>query len=96
MPTTFPVTLPPVPADPEAAWHAERVGDTAYERPDDGRSSATTVFAIDATSPDEAELRVLAWINHNYEDDLRRATATAEHQAGLHRWHVSLRIFGEF
>ncbi|MGI5414161.1 hypothetical protein ACQEV9_46180 [Streptomyces chartreusis] len=54
------------------------------------------MFAIDATSPDEAELRVLAWINHSYEDDLRRATATAEHQASPHRWHVSLRILGEF
>ncbi|MFI9248362.1 hypothetical protein ACIGXF_38765 [Streptomyces sp. NPDC053086] len=41
-------------------------------------------------------MRVLAWINHSYEDDLRQATATAEHQAGPHQWHVSLRILGEF
>lgn len=61
-----------------------------------GWPSATTLFAIDASSPAEAELRVLAWINHTYEDDLRQATAAAEHQAGPHQWrHVSLRILGE-
>ncbi|MEV5850389.1 hypothetical protein AB0M32_51390 [Streptomyces sp. NPDC051985] len=38
----------------------------------------------------------LAWIHHSYEDDLSEATATAEHQAGPERWHVSLRILGEF
>jgi hypothetical protein len=41
-------------------------------------------------------LCVLAWINHSYEDDLCQATATAEHQAGPHQWHVSLRVLGEF
>ncbi|PWI04914.1 hypothetical protein DIZ27_42450 [Streptomyces sp. NWU339] len=88
MPTTYPVTLPPVPTDPETTWHAQRLSDTVFERPDQGWPSATTRFAIDASSSAEAELRVLAWINHSYEDDLR--------QAGTHRWHVSLRILGEF
>ena len=37
------------------------------------------LFAIDASSPAKGELRVLAWINHSFEDDLRQATATAEH-----------------
>ncbi|MFJ8018689.1 hypothetical protein [Streptomyces sp. NPDC096311] len=96
MPTAYPVTLPPVPVDPETAWHAQRISDTVFERPDEGWPSATTLFAIEASSPAEAELRVLAWINHSYEDDLRQATATAEHQAGPHQWHVSLRILGEF
>ncbi|GGP80835.1 hypothetical protein [Streptomyces melanogenes] len=96
MSTAYPVTLPPVPDDPETVWHAQRLSDTVVERPAEGRPSATTLFAIDATSPAEAELRVLAWINHSYEDDLRQASATAEHQAGPHRWHVSLRIPGEF
>ncbi|MFI1408785.1 hypothetical protein ACH4Y0_02425 [Streptomyces sp. NPDC020707] len=96
MPTTYPVTLPPVPGDPETTWHAQRIGDTVIEQPDDGWPSATTLFAIDASSSAEAELRVLAWISHSYEDDLRRATATAEHQAGPEHWHVSLRVLGEF
>ncbi|MDX3020104.1 hypothetical protein [Streptomyces acidiscabies] len=96
MPTTYPVTLPPVPLDPETAWHAQCISDTVFERPDEGWSSATTLFGIDASSQAEAELRVLAWINHSYEDDLRQATATAEHQASPHQWHVSLRILGEF
>ncbi|MFK0154196.1 hypothetical protein ACIQVK_19250 [Streptomyces sp. NPDC090493] len=96
MPTEYPVTLPTVPLDPETAWHAQRISDTVFERPDAGWPSATTLFAVDASSTSEAELRVLAWINHSYEDDLCQATATAEHQAGPERWHVSLRILGEF
>ncbi|BBC28720.1 hypothetical protein SGFS_000110 [Streptomyces graminofaciens] len=96
MPTDYPVTLPPVPDEPETAWRAQRVGDTVFERPDEGWPSATTTFAIDASSAAEAELRVLAWIHHSDEDDLRQATATAEGPAGPDRWHVSLRILGEF
>ncbi|MFM9499755.1 hypothetical protein ACKI1Q_39975 [Streptomyces galilaeus] len=95
MPTDYPVTLPPVPQDPETAWHAQRVSDTVFEHPDDGWPSATTMFAIDASTATEAELRVLAWIHHSYEDALHRATATAESQAGPGRWHVSLRLLGE-
>ncbi|MFD8385244.1 hypothetical protein ACFV2X_43130 [Streptomyces sp. NPDC059679] len=96
MPTTYPVTLPSVPNDPETAWSAERVGETVLEHPDEGWASATTTYAIDAGSRSEAELRVLAWIDHSYEDDLRQATATAVEQVDPNRWHVSLRILGEF
>ncbi|MEU8911125.1 hypothetical protein [Streptomyces mirabilis] len=85
MPTDYPVTLPPVPQDPETAWHAQRVRDTVFERPDEGWPCATTTFAIDASTATEAELRVLAWIHHSYEDDLRQATTTAESQAGRRR-----------
>ncbi|MFJ3310865.1 hypothetical protein ACIPSA_49620 [Streptomyces sp. NPDC086549] len=60
MPTAYPVTLPPVPDDPETTWHAQRVSDTVFDRPDERWPSATTLFAIDASSPIEAELRVLA------------------------------------
>jgi hypothetical protein len=94
MPTDYPVTLPPVPQDPETAWHAQRVSDTVFEHPNEGWPSATTMFAIDASTATEAELRVLAWIHHSYEDDLHRAMATAKSEAG--RWHVSLRLLGEF
>ncbi|WP_326693368.1 MULTISPECIES: hypothetical protein [unclassified Streptomyces] len=96
MPTTYPVTLLPVPDDPGATWNAERIGETHFDHPDEGWPSATTVYAIDADSATEAELRVLTWIDHSYEDDLRRATATALLEAGTGRWHVSLRILGEF
>ncbi|MGW2612719.1 hypothetical protein ACWC4A_52025 [Streptomyces mirabilis] len=95
MATDYPTSLPPVPDAPETAWQAQRVSDTVFERPDEGWPSATTTFAIDATTAVEAELRVLAWIHHSYEDDLRQATATAKGPAGPHRWHVSLRILGE-
>ena len=96
MPTTYPVTLPPVPSDPETAWNGERVGNAVFDRPDYGSPSATTTFAIDAADSEEAELRVLAWIDHSYEDDLREATATAVREVSPGRWHVSLRILGEF
>ncbi|MFE4829955.1 hypothetical protein [Streptomyces sp. NPDC056672] len=96
MPTTYPVTLPAVPDDPESAWRAERIGTTAVEHPGQGWPSATTTYAIDATGPHEAELRLLAWINHSYQDDLRNATATAINENTPGHWHVSLRLIGEF
>ncbi|MFJ8158516.1 hypothetical protein [Streptomyces sp. NPDC094468] len=85
-----------MPDDPETAWGAQAIGDTVIDHPADGRPCATTLFVIDASGPAEAELRLLAWINHSYEDDIRQATAIAERPAGPHRWHVSLRIPGEF
>lgn len=96
MPTTYPVTLPPVPDDPESAWNAERVGDPIFEHPDEGWPSVTNTYAIDATDATQAELRVLAWIDSSYEDDLRRSTSTALNEVGQGRWHVALRILGEF
>ncbi|MFD3923054.1 hypothetical protein [Streptomyces sp. NPDC058595] len=96
MPTSYPVTLPTVPNDPETVWRAKRVSDTFIRRPDEGWPSATTWFSIDASSSEEAELRLLAWIDHSFQDDLRRSTATAfgEEQPG--HWWVSLQVFGEF
>lgn len=96
MPTTYPVTLPSVPDEPETAWGAERVSDTVIRHPDEGWSSATTYFAIDAGSPEEAERRLLAWISHSFEDDLRRATATACGEERPGHWRVRLEKFGEF
>lgn len=96
MPTTYPVTLPAVPADPETTWRAEQVSKPAIEHPDEGRSTATSDYAIDASSTEEAELRVPAWIDHSYEDDLRGATATSRGELSPGRWRVSLQVLGEF
>jgi hypothetical protein len=96
MPTQYPVTLPPVPQDPEAAWQAERVSDTVIARPDEGWPSATTTYAIDAADAAEAERRLFAWIHHSYEDDLSRSTATALDEVRPGRWHVELQVLGEF
>ncbi|MGW2658521.1 hypothetical protein ACWC1D_33340 [Streptomyces sp. NPDC001478] len=69
--TRFPTDL--LPAVPEDRWNAEKVSDTTV---DDDRT-ATTVYTLDAPTADEAERRLLAWISHNYQDDLNGATATA-------------------
>lgn len=96
MTTQYPVTLPPVPPDPEVAWQVERVSDSGTVRPDEGWPSAITTFAIDAADAAEAELRLFAWIRHSYEDDLSRSTATALDEVRPGRWHVSLQVLGEF
>ncbi|MFJ2627723.1 DUF3145 family protein [Streptomyces sp. NPDC087532] len=70
--TTFPADL--LPAVPEDRWNTEKVSDTTVD--DDGQL-ATTVYTLDAPTADEAERRLLAWINHDHQDDLNDATATA-------------------
>ncbi|MFD7552300.1 hypothetical protein [Streptomyces sp. NPDC059816] len=70
--TRFPTDLlPAVPAD---HWNTEKVADTTVD--DDGQT-ATTVYTLDASTADEAERRLLAWISHGFPDDLNDATATA-------------------
>ncbi|MEV8334305.1 hypothetical protein [Streptomyces niveus] len=92
MPTTYPRDLPAVPAD---RWDAEKLADR-IERPDDGRAVAVADFALNATSPDQAEVRLLAYIEHDFEDELRKATAIATQELAQGRWRVSLRVPGEY
>ncbi|MFC4328342.1 hypothetical protein ACFPC0_10940 [Streptomyces andamanensis] len=96
MTTTYPVTLLPVDGDPEAAWNAVKADEDTFVRPDDGRPFAVTSYLIDAGGREEAELRVLTWIDHSYEDDLRGAKATGVREVAAGRWLVSLQVFGEF
>ncbi|MEE1736455.1 hypothetical protein PUR49_08075 [Streptomyces sp. BE147] len=70
--TRFPADL--LPAVPEDRWNTEKVSDTTID--DDGQL-ATTVYTLDAPTADEAERRLLAWIGHNFQDDLNDTTATA-------------------
>lgn len=44
---------------------------------DDEGQLATTVYALDAPTADEAERRLFALFSHDYQDDLKDATATA-------------------
>ncbi|GAB2717607.1 hypothetical protein [Kitasatospora kifunensis] len=93
MPTRYPTDLPPVPND---RWNACRISESEIEIPDEGWGRATTHFAIDASNATEAEKRLLAWIDHDAEDDLRRATAEATAEAQPGRWEVVLTTLGEY
>lgn len=70
MTTSYPTTLPPVPAD---RWDARVTGNSGD--PDEG--SAFLTLVVTATSAAEAEQRALAYLDHDYEDDLRGASAEA-------------------
>jgi hypothetical protein len=87
VPTTYPSGLPSVPAD---RWGAEKLADLGIEQPDEGRPVAV------ADSAQQAEQRLLAYIDNDYEDDLRGATATAADESSPGRWRVTLRVPGEF
>ncbi|PCG87102.1 hypothetical protein CIB93_04445 [Streptomyces sp. WZ.A104] len=93
MPTTYPTSLPAV---PENRWDAEKLADRGIERPAEGRPVAVADFALDAGTAEQAELRLLAYIDRAYEDDLRGATATAAEESAPGRWRVTLRVPGEF
>ncbi|MEU6719771.1 hypothetical protein ABZ897_50665 [Nonomuraea sp. NPDC046802] len=57
--------------------------------PDD--RTAKTYYLIDATNAPEAELRVLAWIHHDYADDLQYAVASADSvEQEASRWRVEV------
>ncbi len=88
MPTTYPATLPAVPVD---RWNADKARDVEF-----AQSYVISEFEIDADTAADAEARVLAWIDHDYEDDLRGATATGTEQLPGGRWRVHLKILGEF
>ncbi|WP_105974715.1 hypothetical protein [Streptomyces geranii] len=93
MPTTYPSGLPSVPAD---RWGAEKLADLGIEQPDEGRPVAVADFVLNADSAQQAEQRLLAYIDNDYEDDLRGATATAADESSPGRWRVTLRVPGEF
>ncbi|MCX5278109.1 MULTISPECIES: hypothetical protein [Streptomyces] len=93
MPTTYPTSLTTVPED---RWDAEKLADRGIERPAEGRPVAVADFVLTADSAGQAELRLLSYIDNDYEDDLRGATATAAEEAAPGRWRVTLRVPGEF
>ncbi|MFE7114084.1 hypothetical protein ACFU99_01485 [Streptomyces sp. NPDC057654] len=93
MPTMYPTSLPAVPVN---RWHAEKLADRGIERPLEGRPIAVTDFVLDAGSAEQAEVRLLAYIDNDYEDDLRGATATAAEESAPGRWLVTMRVSGEF
>jgi hypothetical protein len=93
VPTTYPTSLPAV---PENRWDAEKLADRGIERPAEGRPVALADFALDADTAEEAELRLLAYIDNDYEDELRGASATAAEESAPGRWRVTLRVPGEF
>ncbi|MEU7322725.1 hypothetical protein ABZ682_19540 [Streptomyces griseoviridis] len=93
MPTTYPTSLP---AGPDDRWRAEKVADRGIERPAEGQPVAVADFTLDASSTKEAEVRLLAYIDHDYEDELRGATATAAQESTPGGWRVTLRVPGEF
>ncbi|WP_327258183.1 hypothetical protein [Streptomyces sp. NBC_01244] len=96
MPTTYPTSLPAV---PQNRWDAEKLGDRGIERPaegTEGRPVAVADFTLLADSTEQAELRLLAYIDNDYEDDLRGASATATEETAPGRWLVTLRVPGEY
>ncbi|MCP9208754.1 hypothetical protein NMK44_16920 [Streptomyces sp. NEAU-Y11] len=50
----------------------------------------------DLHSAEQAEARLLAWIDNDFEDDLRGAMATAAEESVPGVWRVTLRVTGEF
>ncbi|MEU9887983.1 hypothetical protein [Sphaerisporangium sp. NPDC051011] len=76
--------FPELPID---RWNAKHLG---VEGDIDERT-LKSLYAIDAATGPEAELRVLAWIFGTYENDLRWAQATAdEAPLGAGRWRVTI------
>jgi hypothetical protein len=69
MATRYPPDLPAVPDD---RWNAEKIRDGG--NPDMG--TAWVLVTVDADDAEQAERRVLAHIDHDFEDDLRGAVAT--------------------
>ncbi|MFI7641921.1 hypothetical protein [Nonomuraea sp. NPDC049400] len=84
LPTPYKRLFPPI---PDNRWNAESHGCTGTHE----ERTLTSQYTIDAASGEEAELRVLAWIDYDYQDDLRRAVATAdEHPTRPGRWRVTI------
>lgn len=95
MTTTYP---PGLPAVPDNGWNTELLADLGVERPDEGWAVAISEFALDAESAVQAELRLLAYLNHGTSPgaDLRGTTATAVGESTLGRWRVRLSVPGEY
>ncbi len=92
MSTRYPVTLPPVPDD---RWNADRPNGYAYKEITDDEDIVRfnrQRVEIDAADAAEAELRVLAYIDGSFQDDLRGAVTTADHEITPGRWAVDIDI----
>lgn len=83
--TTYPTALPPVPAD---RWGATITGNGGD--PDEG--TAWIEGSVRAESNIGAEIRFLAYLDRNFEDDLRGATATGTAMPELGVWRVRVAL----
>ena len=84
MTTKWPVTLPAI--DPNR-WNASHLEYGRIHR-DDGYPENWVTWEIDAPDATTAELRVFAHLNHDYEDDLKGSSVTAEKEVAPGRWLV--------
>lgn len=94
MTTYFPDNLPPRPDDPEN-WGVELPGGPGTgEQIEVGEDEFFRMrFLAEAGDAPAAEARVLSWLSHNGQDDLRGAYATATDQpADSGRWEVLAHI----
>ncbi|WP_280433445.1 hypothetical protein [Nocardia brasiliensis] len=55
-----------------------------------GYTTARRVCEVEAATAVEAERRVLTWLDHDFEDDLRGWAATATGEATRGRWRVEV------
>lgn len=85
MPTTYGMDLPAVPPD---RWEAHWQGGGG----DVDEGTAYSNFLINAGSAEEAERRLLAHVDHAYEDDIRGAVATAAATDRPGRWQVRINL----
>lgn len=64
--------------------------------PRDGeRDLWVSEFILNADTAEQAEERLFAYVDNDYEDDLRGATATAEEETAPGTWTVILAVPGE-
>ena len=84
----------PLPPDPESAWHAQRIGDTVFERPDEGSPCATPCSR--STPPARPRGNCVSWRGSTTASRTTsaRRPPPPSIRAGPHQWHVSLCILG--
>lgn len=86
MTTKYPSDLPPVPVD---RWNADVI--SAGGDADEG--TAWVLVEVTAGDGGEAERRALAYLDHDYDDDLRGASAEATGAGKLpQRWQVRIAL----
>lgn len=86
MSTRYPVTLPVIADD---HWGCVVLARGDEEEDEHGDEVAPWVLlGVDAPDAPTAEVRVLAWIDFNSEDDLRGTLTTAVGESSPGRWGV--------
>lgn len=86
MTTKWPVTLPAI--DLPNRWNANHIDSGRVERNDGYPPENWVTWEVDAPDAATAELRVFAYMNHDYEDDLKGSSVTAESEVSPGRWVV--------